>query len=1157
MALQKQQVNVNFARGLDTKTDPWQVPIGNFLELENSVFNKQGLLQKRNGFGIIGSPNDSSVSQIANYNDDIIAIGNSLYAYNDPTDTFVNKGQFFPAEVNTQVANSNYYNKIQADSVKAPNGLLLTVYVEESQIKYTIQNSETGQVVVNPTAVTITAPSTITGLAKCYLFKNYFILLFTTTNAGVSSIQYLAIDWQSLSVTGPSVFTSLFTPPAGGLTVALGVYFDAAEANNVLFIAFNASGGAGVYCGAITSTLGVYSAVQIDASSQLTVIGSCSDGTNAYFAYYNSSTGIGRISAATLLSGAVVTVSGFPKQWILTKFTGNTSAGSSQITNITSTADIFPNTQLTTLPAYGAAPNYPYVTSVLGNTSLDTGVTFAGNNVGFSFVLGEVKNIAMSVVGTQINIIAEIAATYDYQTATQTGTNSVFTRTCTTSGTVGTAPTNAIRRGVGLWSKAIVVNNQTYFLVSYNTGNISTLYAKRTNQPCYFLIDLSGNIVARFAYQNGAGYADRGLALISNDSFTGSCNAGSKVISSIADTTHLKVGQRVISTNFPISNTYIESIDSASEITVTKPAIATTSSLMQSNEIWCSYLRQNFSQTQNTGFGDGGDAIIGLYQNQAAYTAKLSLYSSSTNAVQLGGNLAMSGGVLWNYDGLQATENNFLICPDNIGLENAGAGSLAAATYYYRVVYQWTDNQGNLNQSATNIPASIVIAAPSNVRLYIPTLRMSNKTNVIISVFRASSLQATFYRIGLVRTPTANNALRDYITVLDNQADASIVGNEILYSNGDVIENQAPNPSGALSIYDNRLWLSDTEIENQVFFSKQVIPGTPIEMSDLLTLYVSPIQSNQGTSGPIRCLFPMDDKLIIFKDNAIYYINGTGPDNTGSNSQYSEPILITSTVGCANQKSIVFMQNGLMFQSNKGVWLLTRDMQTAYIGAPVEALTENAQVVSANLIPGTNQVRMALSTGVMIMYDYFFQQWGSFTNIPAQSAIVSLGKHTLLDVYGRILQEMPNIYLDAGNPVLMKFRTNWFALGGLQGFQRAYFLFLLGKYYTPHKLIVGLSYDFDPSETQTTIINPINYNAPWGNDPLWGSNNLWGGSNQIEKWRIMLERQKCDSVQISLQEQYDPTIGAAAGAGLTLSGMNFIIGVKKSYQTIPAVNTVG
>lgn len=1165
MALNKQQVNINFSRGLDTKTDPWQVPLGNFLELENSVFNKQGLLQKRNGFSNIGTPNDSATNYITTYNNDIVTLGNTIQAYNDPLDSFVNKGSFYSCDIATQVASSDYNQKIQADSVKAPNGLILTSYVQvtatSSGIYYTIQNSETGQVVVNPTQVTVNAPSTITGLAKTYLFKNYFILLFTVTTGGVNSIRFLAIDWTSLNVSGPTILTSVFSPPAGGLTVALGVYFDAVEANNTLMVGFNATGGAGVYCAAITSNLGIYAGVQIDAASQLTAIGACSDGTNAYFAYYNSATGIGRISAATIVSGAVTPIVGFPQQWILTRFIGDITNGSSQITNIASTANIFPNTQITGLsvPYSTTANPYEYVTSIVNNTTVDTGMGFLTTAAGVTFTLGTVKNITASVVNGQINIISEIAATYRYQTAPQTATNSVFLRTCTTLGVVGSTPTNAIRRGVGLWSKAIVINNQSYFVATYEIGNYSSIYSKRTNQPCYFLLDINGNIIARIAYQNGAGYTERGLAYVSNNSFTGAVTIGSNIISSLADTSNLKVGDRIISSAFPIPNTVIESIDSVSQITVNNPSTVTAGVVLQSPDIYFSYLQQNFAQTQNATVGIGGSAIIYQVQNNAAYNAKASLFSSNVNAVQLGQNLAITGGILWNYDGQTAVENNFLIYPDSISVANGGAGAMIPQDYYYRVVYQWTDNQGNLNRSAPSIPVSITIPAGPNAQtvVSIPTLRMSYKTNVIISVYRLSTAQLTYYRVGNVRIPTQNNPLRDYVDFFDNNTDAQIVGNDILYTEGNIVENLSPNPSSALSIFDNRLWLVDSETKNTLFYSKQVIPGTPIEMSDLLSIYVSPIQSSQGSTGDIKCIFPMDDKLIIFKENAIYYINGTGPDNTGSNSQYSEPILITSTVGCSNQKSIVFMPNGLMFQSDKGIWLLERSLQTVYIGAPVESFTQNATVNSACLIPETNQVRMGLSSGIMLMYDYYFQQWGSFTNIPSQSATVALGKHTLFDDFGRVLQELPGTYSDAGNPVLMKFRTAWIALAGILGFQRAYFLFLLGKYVSPHKLICKIGYDFDPFEYQTIIVNPNNYNAPWGNDPVYGSTNLWGGNSQVEKWRLMFEKQKCDSIQITIEEQYDPSIGEPAGEGLTLSGINCVVGIKRVFGTYPASITAG
>ncbi len=50
MTLEKHEVTINFGQGLDLKTQSKDIPVGKFLSLKNSVFNKGGLLQKRNGF---------------------------------------------------------------------------------------------------------------------------------------------------------------------------------------------------------------------------------------------------------------------------------------------------------------------------------------------------------------------------------------------------------------------------------------------------------------------------------------------------------------------------------------------------------------------------------------------------------------------------------------------------------------------------------------------------------------------------------------------------------------------------------------------------------------------------------------------------------------------------------------------------------------------------------------------------------------------------------------------------------------------------------------------------------------------------------------------------------------------------------------------------
>lgn len=745
----------------------------------------------------------------------------------------------------------------------------------------------------------------------------------------------------------------------------------------------------------------------------------------------------------------------------------------------------------------------PVIWTTIYNTAAPAGYTFALTSSLNSVLTATewttaatIVNIASTATAGLLTIYYETTNAYSYDSGVPSNFLSVQTMTHT-----GTAGTSAVfARSVGLASKAIAVNGNIYFLVAY-TGPY---------QSTYFLwsYTLMHGPIAKVAYGNGGGYCTTGLP-------------------------------NMLATGTTLSVPYLYK-DSTSSI--------------------------------NEGISPAnGNTNVVIYSNLGVQLASFALTTSGLYTAEIANNLHINGGFLWLYDGSHnVVEHNFHLYPDSIEATwstSGGAihaqpdGSTNTDAYQYQVTYEYSDNQGQVHRSA---PSTSVFVSTSgsgtagSITVNIPTLRLTYKTAnpVKICIYRWSVFQEDFYEVTSVLLPTLNNTTVDSIAFVDTLADASIDGNTQIYTEGGVVEDIGPPACTGMTLFDDRLWLIDAEDQNLLWYSKQVLENTPVEMSDLFTTYVAPSQGAQGSTGTMTALSAMDSSLIIWKKDAIYYIQGSGPDNTGANSGYTQPIFITSTVGTIDQSSIAFIPSGLMFQSDKGIWLLGRDLQTSYLGSPVEGF--NADLVESSLtVPGTNQCRFTLSTGVSLMYDYYYNAWGSFVGIPAVSSTLFQGLHTFINSYGQVYQETPGLYLDGSNPTLLQFQTGWFNLMGLQGYERAYYFYLLGTYLSPHKLLISIAYDYNPSPQQQVLIYPNNFSGSYGSDTLYGGSQAYGGVGNIEQFRVFFEQGKCQAFQLTFQEINDPNMGGTPGAGISLSGINLVYAGKKPYPSLPAAQSVG
>lgn len=1017
MALQKQPISINFTKGLNTKDDPYQVPVGNFLTLVNSVFDVSGRLTKRFGYQNITRLPDDMQTTLTTLNDNLIATGSDLLAFSKDTNQWLNKGTIQPIQLGASPLVRSSTEQTSPDIAVSSTGLTCLVYIDSgSTAYYQVSDSDTGQLVVNRTALPATATS-----PRVFLIGPYFIITFMATVSGSPHLQYIALPTANPGMAGTAVdfSTDVNTINSG---------YDGYVFENVLYLAWEASAS-----NVKVAKLDVYLA----ASAAVTIAGADAD-----------------------LMSVTVDPTAF-KLWV-SYWDSGSQDGFSAAFNL-ALAPIVAPTQIIT------------------------------NQV--------INEITSAATGDLLSTFHQVTNSYGYSGGGRTDYIQKTTVTPPGSGIGPGTPTGptVVVRSVGLASKAFIANDVIYMLATYGDTDQSPS-SRNSNQPSYFLIDSLGNVYMRLAYSNGGGYEP--TQVLPN-------------VTLVGDTFYLP------------------------------------------------YLITDFLTTVNKGTNlPANTPVNAIYTQTGVNLAKFTLDDSQQYSSEIAGALHLTGGQLWEYDGVKPVEHGFQVWPENIvGTTSTTGGLLTAQLYEYVFTYEWTDNAGMLHRSAPSIPLKVnTTGSTSSNTLNVPTLRLTYKiapNPVRIVGYRWSVAQQSFFQFTSVTSPTYNNTAIDYVTFVDTQADAAILGNTLLYTTGNVVENIAAPASIASALFANRLFLIDAEDRNLLWYSKVVIQNVPVEMSDLLTLYVAPTTGAQGSTGDMQCLSAMDDKLIIFKRDAIYYINGSGPDNTGANSTFSDPIFITATVGSSNQNSIVLIPNGLMFQSDKGIWLLGRDLSTNYIGAPVE-IYNNDVVMSAEAIPGTNQVKFILASGITLMYDYFFNQWGTHTNVNAISATLYQSKHTYLNQYGQVLQETDNTFNDGGTPVLMSLTTAWINIAGLQGLERFYFANLLGTYYTPFRLNVTLAYDYNSSATQAINVLPDNYGKKWGDEALWGSGAQWGGGpGNVFSARLFPSRQKCQSFQVVIQEVYDPTYGQSTGEGLSLSGLALVVGMKKGYRTQKASRSFG
>ncbi|MBW2560704.1 MAG: hypothetical protein JRE40_07610 [Deltaproteobacteria bacterium] len=454
-------------------------------------------------------------------------------------------------------------------------------------------------------------------------------------------------------------------------------------------------------------------------------------------------------------------------------------------------------------------------------------------------------------------------------------------------------------------------------------------------------------------------------------------------------------------------------------------------------------------------------------------------------STELGPCIQTGGGFVGHADG-RFQELGFHLFPESV-FYTYGLGAGGGVDWVYLVVYEWTDREGQRHQSAPSCGC--------------PTDDATDAKEVTVSVSslcegdydRGNDIRCTLYRTldgspggPFYRLPIPSQELNDreamYIEMVDlPYSDATIANYETLYTTGGVVENICPPASSIMNVRQDRVLLVPDEDKTNIWFSKLKRHEVGVSFSDLFTKRVS-------DGGDITGLVTMDTREIVFKESEIRAFSGTGPIDTGVGT-FSEDYQITSDVGCISRASIVWTDKGIMFKSHKGIYMLGRNLQVSYVGAPVEEYNTQT-VLKAELVENKNQVRFLLEDQNMLVYDYFVNQWSVFEAPQAGESFVPWetvdsaiwqDNYVMIRTDGLVYREgVTWIDTAAANYIPLDLTTSWIKLTGLQGYQRVWWISLLGEVYTECTINYEIYYDYIDTNPQ---VGSFVINAAFAADP--------------------------------------------------------------------------
>lgn len=507
--------------------------------------------------------------------------------------------------------------------------------------------------------------------------------------------------------------------------------------------------------------------------------------------------------------------------------------------------------------------------------------------------------------------------------------------------------------------------------------------------------------------------------------------------------------------------------------------------------------------------------------------------------VEIDGVVYVNGAWLWGIDGAgPPVEAQMQMFPDMVAADitsDTGGNLTPSAAYNYRWYYEWTDAAGHRVRSMALTYTVNTDATDLQFIHTVPTLQHTvagQRTPISIVGYRTQANSPTFYYRVTNPDPSdtagsnryvVNSLTADTVTFEDNLSDASLLGREIDYMSAGEVEHVAFDGPAVIAEAGNRLWATGGgENPDRPQYSLVRTDGAAVEANDSFVVTEFPEEGGRTVS-----LSHTNGIPLIFKERAIYAIEGDGVQNDRAEGQPYVVRQLSSDVGCTEPRSVLSTADGVYFKSAKGIYRLGQNLVPEYIGAFVEAYNPES-ITGAALVPDTNQCVFLIDPGIALMYDYFYGKWSVYTNHGGVSLAASRSGFAYLRADGQLFirdgaAPDSRLHTDAGVPYRLRWRTPIRLDQTIQGAWIARKLQGIGEYKSPHELEVKIFRNREAWPRQIIRWKPDERmgRTVWGSDLVWGdASSIWGGSPRANEYSFdfKLKARKNSTIDVEISD---------------------------------------